>query len=200
MWLIKYTHEAHIFLTQHHKGADMGKKIFGPAAIVFSGIIALSAIGNPVIGGWTVNADASGAVASMTLSNPRTTLNIEKTIDLSMDNREMPVRGMVKFLDGIQRDLNSPEEVTFCYKQYGGAHAQWDYSVSMNRVTLFNPDETSIPTTMFGGTTRVIAKSGAEYFGKLIEMPGCPDWFKMETGDARVMIYRHAISLLQQIK
>ena len=178
----------------------MGKNLFGPAVMVFSGIIALTATASPVIGGWNVNADASGAVASMTFSNPRTTLNIEKTIDLNINNRELPDRGTVIFLDGVKRDLNYPEETIFYWNNFHGAPTLWDYSASKNRVTIINPDETSIPATMYGRMTRAISKSGAEYFGKLIEMPGCPDWFKVETGDARVMMYRHVISLLQQIK
>ena len=70
----------------------------------------------------------------------------------------------------------------------------------MNRVELFNPDETIIPPMMYGRNSRVISKAGNEYFGKLVELPSNSDWFKMDIAGNIVVMYRHAIAVIQQLK
>jgi hypothetical protein len=161
---------------------------------------ACGVFGGPIIGGWTINTDASGGVTSLTLSNPRTYLNIEQTIDIVVDYQGTPMKGSCKFRNGVQKDLNVPQEVQFFWDEYKGAHAIWEYFASMNRVELFNPDETVIPPMMYGRNSRVISKAGNEYFGKLVELPSNSDWFKMDIAGNIVVMYRHAIAVIQQLK
>jgi hypothetical protein len=179
----------------------MVKKCYS-AAVFFMFIAALSfsTFGGQVIGGWAVNTDASGSVTSLTLTNPRTYLNIEQAIDIVVDYQGTPIRGTVKFRNGLQKDLNYPAEVNFFWDEFKGAHAIWEYFASMNRVELFNPDEATIPQMMYGRMARVISKGGNEYFGKLIEMPSNTDWFKMDMAGSAVILYRHAIAAIQLLK
>jgi hypothetical protein len=160
---------------------------------------ALSA-GQVVIGGWTIITNTSGAVASMILSNPKTQLNIESTIEIFVDYQGNPVRGHVKFRNGFERDMNYPQEVITYWVDYGGPNATWKYFASVNKVDLYNPDEAVISSQMYGRPSRVIDKSGKEYFGKVVEFGTNPDWFIILTKNSSVPIYRHAVAVMQQLK
>ena len=69
---------------------------------------ACGVFGGPIVGGWTINTDASGGATSLTLSNPRTYLNIEQTIDIVVDYQGAPLRGTVKFRNGVQKEPQCP--------------------------------------------------------------------------------------------
>jgi hypothetical protein len=162
--------------------------------------VAFSVSAGPIMGGWAINTDPSGGVTSLTLTNPRTYLNVEQSIDITSDYQGTPMHGTVKFRNGLQKDLNYPAEVTFFWDEYKGAHAVWEYFASMNRVELFNPDDAAIPQMMYGRYCRVITKAGTEYFGKLVENPSNTEWFKMDVTGNSVLMYRHAIAVIQQLK
>jgi hypothetical protein len=152
------------------------------------------------VGGWTINTDASGGVTSMTLTSPRTYLNVEQTVDVAVDYQGTPIRGSIKFRNGLSKELNYPVEAMFFWDEYKGSHALWEYLASMNRVELFNPDDATIPQMMYGRYSRAISKAGTEYFGKLIENLGNPAWFKMDVQGSTLLLYRHAVAVLQLLR
>jgi hypothetical protein len=53
---------------------------------------------------------------------------------------------------------------------------------------------------MYGRYSRVITKAGTEYFGKLIENPANADWFKMDIQGSTLLLYRHAVAVLQLLR
>jgi hypothetical protein len=177
---------------------SMGRR----SAAVFLTIttVSLSVFAGQIVGGWTINTDASGGVTSMTLTSPRTFLNVEQTVDIQVDYQGTPIRGKIKFRNGLEKDLNFPPEAVFFWDEFKGAHAIWEYLASMNRVELFNPDDATIPQMMYGRYSRVITKSGTEYFGKLIENQGNADWFKMDVQGSSLLLYRHAVAVLQLLR
>ena len=177
----------------------MFKKSRYAALFLTLAVSALSALADQVIGSWAIGTDASGGVSSMTLSNPKTYLNIESSVVIAVDYQGTPVRGTVKFNDGVQRDLTA-QEVAFFWDDFKGPHALWEYFASINKIDLFNPDDAQIPATMYGRFSRVTTKAGVEYFGKLTEFSTNPDWFVMQIGGSSVTVYRHAIAAIQQLK
>jgi hypothetical protein len=168
---------------------------FITVALLSAGVFA-----GQIVGGWTINTDASGGVTSLTLTSPRTFLNVEQTVDILVDYQGTPIRGNIKFRNGLSKDLNFPPEAFFFWDEFKGSHAIWEYLSSMNRVELFNPDDASIPQMMYGRYSRVITKAGTEYFGKLIENPANPDWFKMDVQGSTLLLYRHAVAVLQLLR
>jgi hypothetical protein len=168
--------------------------------LVVAAMVPFCIFGAQIVGGWTINTDASGGVTSLSLTSPRTFLNIEQTVDILVDYQGTPIRGTVKFRNGLQKDLNYPEEVNFFWDEFKGAHAIWEYLASMNRVELFNPDDATIPQMMYGRNARVITKAGTEYFGKLIEHQGNPDWFNMDIQGSPLLLYRHSIAVIQLLR
>ena len=170
------------------------------AFFVTIAVVSFGAFAGQIVGGWTINTDASGGVTSLTLTSPRTFLNIEQTVDILVDYQGTPIRGTVKYRNGLQKELNFPPEAVFFWDEFKGSHAIWEYLASMNRVELFNPDDATIPQMMYGRYSRVITKAGTEYFGKLIENPGNADWFKMDIQGSTVLLYRHAVAVLQLLR
>ena len=143
----------------------------------------------------------------MSYENPKTELNIEVSIEITPDNRGMPEHGKVKFRDGIER-VFKPEELVVYWDEYKGAHAFWSYFASTGKLNSIYPDDGPIPPVMFGNFSRVITKSGGELFGRLIsknihnEVTGeiFSDWFALDINGKEVMMYRHGIALIQQMK
>jgi hypothetical protein len=176
------------------------KSNFFPFFLLIASFSAVPLFADQLVDGWNLTIGNNGAVTSMALTSPRTYLNIEQTIDIVVDYQGTPVRGTVKFRNGLQKDLNYPEEVNFYWDEFKGAHAIWEYLASMNRVELFNPDDATIPQMMYGRTARVISKAGNEYFGKLVEMPSTTDWFKLNINGSLIVMYRHAIAVIQVLK
>jgi hypothetical protein len=158
-------------------------------------------------GGWVLAVDPSGEVASMSFTNPKTELNIEASIEITTDNRGMPVSGKVKYRDGIARAF-SPEELTVYWDEYKGAHALWSHFASTGKLNAASPDEAQIPAKMFGNFSRVITKNGDELFGKLVPkytLNGATgeilsDWFALDVEGHEVTFYRHAVAVIQQMR
>jgi hypothetical protein len=178
----------------------MVKGRLGAAIGIMVAAVTLSVFGGQIVGGWTINTDPSGGVTSLTLTSPRTFLNVEQTVDILVDYQGSPIRGSIKFRNGLSKELNFPPEAVFFWDEFKGAHAIWEYLSSMNRVELFNPDDASIPQMMYGRYSRVITKAGTEYFGKLMENPGNNDWFKMDVQGSTLLLYRHAVAVLQLLR
>jgi hypothetical protein len=175
-------------------------KEFALSILIIIGLSFPLPAGQIIIGGWALTTDNSGGVTSMTLSNPKTDLNIESVIEIFVDYQGTPVRGNVVFVNGLKRDLNYPAETMTYWDNYGGSQALWKYFASVNRIELFNPDESKIPPQMYGRMTHVIGKSGEEYIGKLVEFTNNPDWFILQIKDGPVTFYRHAVGIMQQLK
>ena len=175
-------------------------KQYRAALMVIGAAMSFGVYASQILGGWSINTDASGGITSIVLSNPKTQLNIESSIEIFLDNQGNPVRGHVKFTDGIERDLNFPKEVMSYFDDYSGPHTVWEYFSSVGRLDLVNPDEATIPGQMYGRMTRVITKGGKEYIGKLAEFTTNPDWFVLQIEGSSLTVYRHAIAVLQQMK
>jgi hypothetical protein len=168
--------------------------------VTMAAILSLSVIAIADQGNWTKKTDQSGVIHSMTITSPNTQLRIESEVEIFLDSQGNPVRGNVKFNDGIERELNFPGEVISYWDTFRGSHALWDYLVSGGKVELFNPDLSEIPQQMYGKMTRVVSKDGNEYIGKLNEFYSNPDWFTMQVFDRSLQIYRHNVSVIQQMK
>jgi hypothetical protein len=158
--------------------------------------------------GWALAVNANGDVTSMSYANPKTELNIEASIEITLDTYGMPTHGKVVFRDGVSRALNFPEEVTVYWDELKGAHSLWSYFATMGKLNTINPYQTSIPQEMFGRFSRVVTMSGAELFGTLapryIMNPATgeifSDWFTLDVKGNPLMMNRHGIDLIQQMK
>lgn len=175
---------------------NLTKKFF----TIATAILSLSAAVIAEQDNWTIKADQSGSIHSMTLTSPNTQLRIESEVEIFLDSQGNPVKGSVKFNDGVERELNFPGEVLSYWDNFRGPHALWDYLATGGKLKLFNPDQLVIPQQMFGKTTRVITKDGKEYIGKLNEMYNNPDWFTLQVFDRSLQIYRHNVSAIQQMQ
>lgn len=171
------------------------------SAVVFIGIvvIARAGFGAQVVNGWSINTDNSGNVATMSYENPRTQLNIEAVIDITLDYQGAPAKGHVKFKDGVERDLIAPEEPITYFSMLGGPNAIWDYLKSQGKVTIIDPQSGPIPATCYGRMSRVISKDGREYIGKISEMPSNPDWFTMNIEGRTLTVWRLAVREILQM-
>jgi hypothetical protein len=152
-----------------------------------------------LVNGWQVTTDNSGNIQSMKYENPKTQLNTEASIDVSLDYQGVPSKGTVIFRDGVVRTLNYPAEVMTYWDNLHGWSAFWDFMKTQNKVTTIDPQKGPLPTTAFGHMSRVITKDGREYIGKLTEMTINPDWFYVIIEGTSVTVYRLAIREIQQI-
>ncbi|MCU0609257.1 MAG: hypothetical protein MUF22_05775 [Chitinispirillaceae bacterium] len=149
---------------------------------------------------WTVNMDGSGYVTSLTLAHPESALKVEASVDIGIDYQGTPVRGTVKFANGIQRDLLYPQEVQYYWEEFKGIQALWNYNSSIGKVISFKPADAPIPMTLYGRSVRVVSKAGNEYFGKLVANANNPDWFALESEGSSISLHRLTLTDIQQVK
>lgn len=174
----------------------MKKLFFVPLfAVLFSTQFIYS---GQVVNGWTITTDNSGNVQTMSFDNPKTELNTEAHIELTIDYQGVPVKGTVKFRDGVVRDINLPAEAMTYWDNLLGPSTFWDYMLSQKKITSIDPQKGVLPPTCFGRMSRVISKEGKEYIGKLTDMPANPDWFHVVIEGSTVTMYRLAIREIQQ--
>jgi hypothetical protein len=84
----------------------------------------------------TINADNKGNFTSMIVSNPLTSLGIEKSFFFEVDNIGIPVKGTVSSLNGADRELKTPEELILMWAQFGGPRAFWDYNAKQGKIPI----------------------------------------------------------------
>jgi hypothetical protein len=150
--------------------------------------------------GWFINTDTLGIITSMLLSNPKTALKVEASVEIFVDSQKNPARGRVKFTNGFERDLNQPKEIMQFWIDFGGQVAMWEYFANSGKVNSIHPDTCRIPAAWYSHTTRIIPKSGKEYIGRLEMVPNSADWFTLQIDESTVFVYQKAVAEMQQLK
>jgi hypothetical protein len=147
-----------------------------------------------------VNVDGKGVMTSMVVTNPQTYLNIEKEVDFDVDNQGNPVKGTVKFFDGIDRELKVPEELTLLWQQFGGPQQYWDNEKKQGKINSYTSME-ELPGGAYGKQARFYLNDGKEFIGKLSKSPSLPDCVLLNTGGAQpLQIDKAIIKEIQESK
>jgi hypothetical protein len=135
----------------------------------------------------------------MTITSPLTSLGIEKSFLIYVDNQGLPLKGTVAFNDGVERDLKVPEEVSLMWAQFGGPQAFWDYNVKQKKV-VSSASTNDLPNSSYGKQSRVFLQDGTAFIGKLMRAPN-QDILLMDTGGSSpIQIDKTLLRELQQLK
>jgi hypothetical protein len=167
-------------------------------------VLAVPLFADQVLDGWNISTGDNGAVVSMSISNPRTYLNIEDIVKIQLNNQGIPVSGRVRFKSGDgERDLIKGE-VMFFWENFKGQHALWKYLGSQGRLNSFNPQTEPIPDSYFGKMTRVVVKTTSiELFGILARSQDGQNAFMLQIEGASngpIHCEKNAVALMQQMK
>lgn len=135
---------------------------------------------------WKIEADNSGQITRMTLTDPKTPLGIEKDIIINISPSGKALSGKVNFIKSyyygvVQRDL-TPGEVGTYFSMFSGPNAEWDFYQAQDKLVTVTPDG-KIPTEWFGKQARVITKTGINLIGKL-EATGTDGEWQVEVDGA----------------
>ncbi len=157
-----------------------------------------------------VHVDANGVMTSMTVTNPLTTLLIEKQFDFDVDNQGNPTKGIVTFKKStyygeVQRDLKAPMELNLMWEQFGGPQEFWNNAEKTGRIVAYNSME-NLPNDVFGKKVRVFLKDASsahltDYIGILSKPASNPDRILLNTGGSEpLQIEKALIREIQRLK
>jgi hypothetical protein len=161
---------------------------------MFMGAILLVAIGHQTgfcqTNVCAVHVDPNGIMTSMTVTNPLTSLQIEKELDFDVDNQGNPTKGMVKFKKSmyygeVERELK-PTELRLMWEQFGGRQEFWNTAQKNDRIISFtNIDR--LPKEVFGTRVRLFLNRessvhSTEFFGTLSLPTDHPERLLINTG------------------
>jgi hypothetical protein len=147
-----------------------------------------------------VNVDNKGVMTSMVVTNPQTYLNIEKEFDFDVDNQGNPIKGTVKFFDGVERQLNVPEELTLMWQQFGGPQEYWDNAKKQGKIIAYTAMD-ELPNGVFGRQVRLYLNDGKEFIGKLSKSATHSESLLLNTGGSQPLQIDKAITReIQQVK
>jgi hypothetical protein len=167
--------------------------VFGAAGLICA---------QQLVDGWSLTLDNSRNVSMMSVTNPKTYLNIEDEININLNNQGIPISGTVNFKDGVNRDLKQGE-VSYYWEVFNGQHALWDYLATLGKLVTINPQTESIPTYFLGKMTKVVTKTNVELFGKLGISPEASDSYILQIDGASggpVHFEKYAVTIIQQVK
>ena len=146
------------------------KKLKNMLAMLFS----VSLLGGAVTAQNTnvciINADNKGNVTSMTVTNPTTSLGIEKSFFFEVDKNGAPTKGTITFNNGVDRELKVPEELNLMWQKFGGPQNFWDYNAKQGK-TISYTSVNDISNPVFGKPSRVFIRDGKDFFGKIMRAP-----------------------------
>jgi hypothetical protein len=147
-----------------------------------------------------VNIDNKGVLYSMVVTNPQTYLNIEKEFDFDVDNQGNPAKGTVKFFDGVERQLNVPEELTLMWQQFGGPQEYWNNAKKQGKIASYTSMD-ELPNGVFGRQVRLYLNDNKEFIGTLLKSTTHPESILLNTGGAQpLQIDKVIIREIQQVK
>jgi hypothetical protein len=179
----------------------LNKKLFLKAMLTVFGAAGLICA-QQLVDGWSLTLDNSRNVSMMSVTNPKTYLNIEDEININLNNQGIPISGTVNFKDGVNRDLKQGE-VSYYWEVFNGQHALWDYLATLGKLVTINPQTESIPTYFLGKMTKVVTKTNVELFGKLGISPEASDSYILQIDGASggpVHFEKYAVTIIQQVK
>jgi hypothetical protein len=156
-----------------------GKRVMtGSAIVVFFGIFLVSSAEESI--DWKKDFDNEGNIVKMTLTNPKTTLGIEKEMVFNVDLSGNPSGNILRFTNGFERPM-SPDEVRIYWEKFHGAREVWNTWQSKGRLNTMASGV--IPKNWFGNETRLITSGNVEIIGKL-ESSATPGEYVLEVGRA----------------
>jgi hypothetical protein len=149
---------------------------------------------------WSITADATKGLITMTLSSPATTLQIENQIVLQVTNKGYPQSGSVRFQNGFARDLTSGE-LPLYWDKFNARQALWHYLESEGKTVSISVS--SIPDDCFGKMTMITTQANKEFFGKLQKISGQNGQFGLLNDNAccgPTIFDKNVVSKIQQLK
>src|SRR5271157_590629 len=157
-----------------------------------------------------VHVDASGVMTSMTVTNPLTSLQIEKQFDFDVDNQGNPTKGIVTFKKSlyygeVQRELKVPIELNLMWEQFGGPQEFWNNAEKNGRIIAYNSVE-DLPNDVFGKKVRLFLKDASsahltDYIGILSKPASHPESILLNTGGSQpLQIDKALIREIQRLK
>jgi len=158
----------------------------------------------------TVHVDANGVMTSMTVTNPLTSLQIEKEFNFEVDNQGDPTKGIVKFKKSmyygeVERELKVPIELNLMWEQFGGPQEFWNNAEKNGRIIEYNSME-DLPNDVFGKKVRLFLKAASsahltDYIGILSKPASHPESILINTGGAQpLQIDKALIREIQRLK
>jgi hypothetical protein len=150
---------------------------------------------------WNILSETQGKVTTMSMSvfGMKRYFDIEKEFIVDIDSDGNPVRGILKFVNGEERELKQ-QEALFFWDEFEGAHVLWQYLISKERIISINPQTSAVPLEAMGKQCRLVTENGREYFGKLNEIPSDSGWYAIQMPGWSMYVYKKNVRLIQQMK
>ncbi len=157
-----------------------------------------------------VHVDANGVMTSMTVTNPLTSLQIEKEFNFDVDNQGNPTKGIVTFKKSmyygeVQRDLKAPMELNLMWEQFGGPQEFWNNAEKNGKIISYTSME-NLPNEVYGKKVRLFLKDPStahmtDYFGILSLSASHPERVMLNTGGAQpLQLDKTLIREIQRLK
>jgi|GEM_PF-1420650 hypothetical protein len=157
-----------------------------------------------------VHVDANGVMTSMTVTNPLTSLQIEKEFNFDVDNQGNPTKGIVTFKKSmyygeVQRDLKAPMELNLMWEQFGGPQEFWNNAEKNGKIVSYTSME-NLPNEVYGKKVRLFFKDPStahltDYIGILSLSASHPERVMLNTGGAQpLQIDKTLIREIQRLK
>jgi len=169
---------------------------------VFAVIPGLAIAGEESFEGLKITSDNSGHIASISISNPGTFLNIESEFLFSVSQNGTPTSGTITFRDKVQRPMTQGE-LTFYFQQYGCLSAVWDYCSQHGNTVSFVLANGKVTSEAYGKTSRIILNDGKQFVGRLGKLTDLAEGFSLTidgASDGPVQFYNGVVKEIQQMK
>ena len=195
------------FAAVHHPKKEVRMKsrmfcVFATALTVVASIPFVAIAGEEMFEGLKLTTDNSGQIASISVGNPTTTLNIESEFLISVSPGGTPASGTITFRDKIQRSMKDGELMLY-FQQYGGQTAVWDYYSQHGKTVSFILGTDRVPEDAYGKTSRLILNDGKQFIGRLAKLTGVGEGFSVSVEgacDGPIQFSNGTVKEIQQIK
>lgn len=158
--------------------------------------------GEETFEGLDLVTDNTGHVTSISVSNPGTTLNIEKEFVFSLSPDGSPTSGKITFRDNVQRTMKDGE-LKLYFEQFGGLTAVWDYYSQHGNAVSFNLGSQKVPSDAYGKVSRLILSDGKQLVGRLGKITDQAEGFTLTIEGASggpIQFYNGVVKEIQQMK
>jgi hypothetical protein len=162
----------------------------------------ISFAGEEMFEGLKLTTDNNGRIASISVGNPTTTLNIESEFLISVAPMGSPTSGTITFRDKIQRPMTDGELALY-FHEYGGQTAVWDYYSQHGKIASYVLGTDRVPEEAYGKTTRLILNSGKQFIGRLAKLTGVAEGFSISVEGAccgPIQFFNGTVKEIQQTR
>lgn len=176
--------------------------VFAAVFAVVASIPFVAIAGEEMFEGFKLTTDNSGRIASISVGNPTTALNIESEFLISVSPGGTPTSGTITFRDKVQRDMKDGELALYL-QQYGDQTAIWDYYSQHGKTVSYILGTDRVPEEAYGKTTRLVLNDGKQFIGRLAKLTGVGEGFSVSVEgacDGPIQFSNGTVKEIQQMR